>query len=65
MDAVIGEARAIGYRRIILDSHVSMTRAHAIYAAAGFRQVEAPADFPAALIPVVVFMEVDLASPPT
>ena len=38
-----------GYRRLILDSHVSMTKAHAIYTDAGFRTVSAPADFPEAL----------------
>ena len=62
---MIGEARAIGYQRIILDSHVSMTRGPRHLCAAGFRQVEAPADFPEALIPVVVFMELDLTRPPT
>ena len=58
--ALISEARVSGYRRIVLDSHISMTRAHAIYEAAGFRRVSAPADFPDALKPVVVFMDMDL-----
>ncbi len=58
--ALISEARKTGYRRIILDSHISMTAAHATYEAAGFQRVEAPFDFPKAIKPVVVFMEMDL-----
>jgi GNAT superfamily N-acetyltransferase len=61
--AVIARARTFGYRRLILDSHVSMTKAHAIYMAAGFRLVSAPADFPEALKPIAVFMELDLDRP--
>jgi GNAT superfamily N-acetyltransferase len=57
---LIQEARAAGYRRIVLDSHASMTNAHAIYLAAGFRRVDVPDDFPASLRPLVVFMEMDL-----
>ena len=58
---LLDEARAIGYRRLVLDSHTSMTRAHALYRAAGFRDVPTPEDFPAHLKPVVVFMEMELA----
>jgi GNAT superfamily N-acetyltransferase len=58
---VMADARASGYRRMMLDSHISMTRAHALYEAAGFRRVPAPADFPAELVPIAVFMECDLA----
>jgi putative acetyltransferase len=58
--AVIGQARTSGYRRLILDSHISMTNAHEIYRAAGFRKASAPRDFPEALKPVAVFMELDL-----
>jgi putative acetyltransferase len=61
--AVVARARTSGYRRLILDSHVSMTKAHAIYKDAGFRTVSAPADFPEALKPVAVFMELDLERP--
>ncbi len=57
---LLEEARAIGYRRLVLDSYVTMTRAHALYRAAGFRDVPAPADFPEHLKPVVVFMEREL-----
>ena len=58
--ALVDEARGEGYRRIVLDSHMSMTKAHDIYQSAGFRKVPTPADFPEVLKPVVVFMELDL-----
>jgi len=56
----VDDARSIGYDRIILDSHISMTSAHAIYRSLGFRVVTAPADFPERFKPVVVFMENEL-----
>ena len=55
--ALIAEARKFGYQRLILDSHISMTKAHEIYMAAGFRKVNTPSDFPEALKPIAVFME--------
>ena len=64
VQALIAEARTAGYRRVILDSHISMTKAHRIYLAAGFRTVDTPADFPEALKPVVVFMELALEGTP-
>ena len=60
VDAVIETAREMGYQRLILDSHISMKSAHAIYEAAGFRKVETPSDFPEDLKPIVVFMEMNL-----
>ena len=57
---LLDEARTIGYRRLVLDSYHTMTRAHALYRDAGFRDVPAPVDFPVHLKPVVVFMEKDL-----
>jgi hypothetical protein len=57
---LIAQARTCGFRRLILDSHVSMTKAHEIYRAAGFRTASAPGDFPEALKPIAVFMELDL-----
>ena len=57
---LLEEARTIGYRRLVLDSYHTMTRAHALYRDAGFRDVPAPVDFPAHLKPIVVFMEKDL-----
>jgi carbonic anhydrase len=57
---LLEEARTIGYRRVVLDSHISMTHAHKIYEELGFKRVTAPPEFPQELIPIVVFMEYDL-----
>jgi hypothetical protein len=46
---------------MILDSHISMRNAHAIYRSLGFGLVDAPADFPERFKPSVVFMERDLS----
>jgi len=62
--AVLAEARHIGYHRIVLDSHISMTAAHALYRDAGFKTVAAPSDFPERFKRVVVFMECELAAQP-
>jgi GNAT superfamily N-acetyltransferase len=51
------EARSFGYKRVILDSHRSMSKAHEIYRNLGFREVEAPSDFPDELKQSVIFME--------
>jgi GNAT superfamily N-acetyltransferase len=61
VNRLVEEARRSGYKRIVLDSHRSMKKAHALYEGVGFRRVSAPADFPEALKPVVVFMECDLS----
>jgi len=61
VERLVAEARVSGYRYLVLDSHVSMTRAHDLYRAVGFRDVPTPADFPERFRPVVVFMEMDLA----
>jgi len=60
VERLVGEAREIGYRRLVLDSHVSMRSAHAIYESVGFRVVPTPDTFPEVLKPVVVFMECEL-----
>jgi GNAT superfamily N-acetyltransferase len=60
VEMLIEEARQSGYQRIVLDSHISMKKAHAIYQEVGFRLVSAPDDFPENLKPIVVFMECDL-----
>jgi len=59
--ALLQEARGLGYRRVTLDSHASMRKAHEIYESAGFRRVEAPAGFPEAMKSRVVFMETAIA----
>ncbi len=58
--AVVAAARQSGYGRLVLDSHMSMTKAHALYEEAGFRKIGAPADFPEATKAIAVFMEMDL-----
>ena len=60
VERLLTEARAAGARRGVLDSFHTMTGAHRIYRAAGFRDVRAPPGFPEALIGKVVFMEMDL-----
>lgn len=59
---LIKEAQQSKYQRIVLDSHISMRKAHAIYQEVGFRLVSAPDDFPEDLKPIVVFMECDLST---
>lgn len=58
---LVEEARQSGYQRIVLDSHISMKKAHTIYQAVGFRLARIPDDFPETLKTVVVFMECDLS----
>ena|SRR5437867_5095184 len=58
--SLVREARELGYRRMVLDSHVAMKQAHRLYESVGFERVETPADFPEALKPIVVFMELPL-----
>jgi putative acetyltransferase len=60
VSALIAEARKRNNRRIVLDSHRTMTSAHRIYRAAGFRDVAAPAGFPEQFLSRVVFMEMTL-----
>lgn len=60
IERLIEEARALGNRRIVLDSYYKMTSAHKIYRGVGFRDVPAPEDFPEDLRDKVVFMEMDL-----
>jgi ribosomal protein S18 acetylase RimI-like enzyme len=61
VERLVAEARVAGYRHLVLDSHITMTRAHDLYRGVGFHVVPAPYDFPARFRPVVVFMEMDLA----
>jgi putative acetyltransferase len=59
---LIDEARQSGYQRIVLDTHISMKKAQAIYEALGFRVVSTPDDIPDTLKPFIVFMEYNLLS---
>jgi GNAT superfamily N-acetyltransferase len=60
VESLFEQARLYGYKRVILDSHRSMTKAHEIYRKLGFDEVDAPSDFPEELRPVVVFMAREL-----
>jgi putative acetyltransferase len=59
---LIERARAQGCKRIVLDSYQTMTGAHKIYRALGFRDVEPPVGFPSQYLGRVVFMELNLAA---
>ena len=54
------EARQAGFERMILDSHISMKKAHEIYQTFGFKKVRPPDDFPEKFKSIVVFMECEL-----
>jgi carbonic anhydrase len=54
---VLDDARKSGYKRVILSSHIAMSKAHELYLSIGFRTVNTPDDFPEELKPFVVFME--------
>jgi N-acetylglutamate synthase-like GNAT family acetyltransferase len=58
--AFLVEARVSGNKHAVLDSHVSMTGAHAIYRQFGFGVVAASEDFPEELKSSVIFMRRDL-----
>jgi len=58
--ALLTAAREAGYQRLVLDSHTMMTHAHALYRAAGFRDMAPPHGFPDELRSVVLFMQMDL-----
>jgi carbonic anhydrase len=55
--AIVDAARRIGYRRLLLDTHPTMTAAIALYRSLGFRETA-----PYRSIPVreEIFMELDL-----
>jgi ribosomal protein S18 acetylase RimI-like enzyme len=56
-EAVIAEARAIGYASLVLDSLASMRAARALYDSLGFREIPAYYDNP---LPGVLYAELDL-----
>jgi GNAT superfamily N-acetyltransferase len=60
MALLLAQARASGYRRALLSSHISMHAAHAVYHRAGFVDVPQSADFPGVVPGVDVCMEMAL-----
>jgi len=59
--AAIAAARAMPYGRVRLNTLPSMTRARALYAGLGFREIP---PYRAVLVPGVLHFELDLAEPP-
>jgi putative acetyltransferase len=57
VEKIVWEARQIGYKKMVLDSHKKMAGAHLLYRMAGFKDAAAPPDFPESLKDHVVFME--------
>lgn len=57
LKTLLEQAYQAGFERIVLDSHIAMTDAHALYEAFGFQVMAAPEDFPEIYLPYVLFME--------
>jgi ribosomal protein S18 acetylase RimI-like enzyme len=58
-ERAIADARAIGFRAVVLDTLPSMKEAHALYASLGFREC---APYTASAVPGTQFLELLLAS---
>ena len=59
-DAVIGEARALGYRTMRLDTSVRQDEAKGLYQRLGFKTIEPYYELPEDLKNWLVFMELAL-----
>ena len=57
VEGLIGEARSIGYRRLVLDTLPSMEAAHKLYRTLGFREIP---PYPKNPIPGALFFELAL-----
>lgn len=58
--ALIAEAKALGYQTMRLDTGIRHHEAQALYRSLGFRQIDAYYDCPEELREVMLFMELDL-----
>ncbi len=63
-EALIAEARAIGYRRMRLDTGDWLLEATGLYRSLGFREIGPYYPVPEDLQPRLTFMELDLCSAP-
>ena len=59
-EAVIRDARALGYQRMLLDTSIRQAEAQALYRRLGFRDIAPYYDLPEALQKWLVFMELPL-----
>jgi len=59
-DAVLEEARAIGYTKMLLDTSFRQTEAQRLYESLGFRRTAPYYDLPKELTDWLVFMELEL-----
>lgn len=57
IDAFMQSARELGYKFAVLDSHISMAKAHDIYRKSGFKVIDVPPDFPDEWRKSVIFMK--------
>jgi GNAT superfamily N-acetyltransferase len=62
LEQLLGDAREIGYRRVLLETAPFMTAAHRLYRSVGFREREPflESEVPAEFHELLVFMELDL-----
>jgi GNAT superfamily N-acetyltransferase len=63
LEALLTEAKHVGYRKVQLDSPKFMEAAHALYRSLGFRDIEAypEMEIPAEFKDYLLFMELDLS----
>ena len=61
-DAIISEARVIGYLSMLLDTGIKQTEAQKLYRTLGFKQIKAYYSVPKRLEESLVFMELNLQS---